>query len=128
MIASVEYFIISVKGVENMIGDNIKKYRRENNISQEELAEKIGVTRQSISLWETNQTQPTIDNIVAIAKIFNLSTDDLLLGSDEQTIEPQNPQEFIENNTPTQTKKREKKRKACVLCVVAIIIAIIGTI
>ena len=84
MIASVEYFIISVKGVENMIGDNIKKYLRENNISQEELAEKIGVTRQSISLWENNQTQPSIDNIVVIAKVFNLSTDDLLLDSSFQ--------------------------------------------
>ena len=54
-----------------MISDNIKKYRKENNLSQDELAEKLGVSRQSISLWETGQTQPTIENIIALARIFN---------------------------------------------------------
>lgn len=61
-----------------MLSDNIRKYRKENNMSQDELAEKIGVSRQSISLWETDQTQPTIDNIIALAKIFNISSDLLL--------------------------------------------------
>ena len=61
-----------------MISDNIKKYRKENNLSQDELAEKLGVSRQSISLWETGQTQPTIENIIALARIFNVSTDEIL--------------------------------------------------
>lgn len=61
-----------------MLADTIKKYRKENNLSQDELAEKLGVSRQSISLWETGQTQPTIDNIVALSKIFNISADALL--------------------------------------------------
>ena len=47
-------------------------------MSQDELAEKLGVTRQSISLWETGQTQPTLDNIVALAELFGISTDALL--------------------------------------------------
>ena len=128
MIASVEYFIISVKGVENMIGDNIKKYRRENNISQEELAEKIGVTRQSISLWENNQTQPSIYNIVVIAKVFNLSTDDLLLDLEEQAIETKELQETSETTTSIQNQKRKKSNRTWILCIVASIIAIIGTI
>lgn len=41
-----------------MLSDNIKNYRKKNNMSQDELAEKLGVSRQSISLWETGQTQP----------------------------------------------------------------------
>ena len=61
-----------------MISDNIKKYRKENGLSQDELAEKLGVSRQSISLWETGQTQPTIENIIALARIFNVSTDAIL--------------------------------------------------
>ena len=58
-----------------MLGDNIRKYRKLNNMSQDELAEKLEVTRQSISLWETGQTQPSLDNIVALAKIFNITTE-----------------------------------------------------
>lgn len=65
-----------------MISDNIKKYRKQSNMSQDDLAEKLGVSRQSISLWETGQTQPTIDNIIALAKIFNISSDMLLGDSD----------------------------------------------
>ena len=64
-----------------MLSDNIKKYRKENNLSQDELAEKLGVSRQSISLWENGQTQPTIDNIIALARIFNVSTDAILENS-----------------------------------------------
>ena len=45
-----------------MLSDNIKNYRKKSNMSQDELAEKLGVSRQSISLWETGQTQPTIEN------------------------------------------------------------------
>lgn len=65
-----------------MLSDNIKNYRKKNNMSQDELAEKLGVSRQSISLWETGQTQPTIDNIIALSKVFNISSD-MLLGSSE---------------------------------------------
>ena len=61
-----------------MLSDNIRNYRKENNLSQDELAEKLGVSRQSISLWENGQTQPTIDNIIALAKIFNITADELL--------------------------------------------------
>lgn len=61
-----------------MISDNIKKYRKANNMSQEELAQKLDVSRQSISLWENGQSQPTIDNIVALTKIFGISYDELL--------------------------------------------------
>ena len=61
-----------------MLSDNIRKYRKLNRMSQDELAEKLEVTRQSISLWETGQTQPSLDNIVALAKLFGVSVEDLL--------------------------------------------------
>ena len=68
-----------------MLQENIKKLRKKNNMSQEELAEKLGVSRQSVSLWETGQTQPTIDNIIALAKIFNTSTDEILGNTSAET-------------------------------------------
>ena len=61
-----------------MLGENIRNLRKENKISQEELAERLSVSRQSISLWENGQTQPTIENIVAIADVFGVSTDDII--------------------------------------------------
>ncbi|MBP3494534.1 MAG: helix-turn-helix transcriptional regulator [Oscillospiraceae bacterium] len=53
-------------------------------MSQDELAEKLKVTRQSISLWETGQTQPSLDNILALAKLFHVSTDDLLAADESE--------------------------------------------
>lgn len=73
-----------------MLCDNIRKYRKLNGMSQDELAEKLEVTRQSISLWETGQTQPSLENIVALSKLFNVSTDELLTGI-ESDLSPVNP-------------------------------------
>lgn len=65
-----------------MIGDNIKRLRKASGMSQDELAEKLNVTRQSVSLWENGQSQPTIDNILALAKLFGITTDELLLAQE----------------------------------------------
>ena len=79
-----------------MLSDNIRNLRKENRLSQDELAEKLGVSRQSISLWETGQTQPTIDNILALSRIFGVSSDVILGSADgtgtpvEKTPEPKN--------------------------------------
>ena len=75
-----------------MLGDNIRKYRKLNNMSQDDLAEKLNVTRQSISLWENGQTQPTIENIIAIAEVFGVATDDILktkttIENDDNTVD-----------------------------------------
>lgn len=72
-----------------MLSENIRNYRKKNNLSQDELAEKVGVSRQSVSFWETGQTQPTIDNIIALTKIFHI-TSDMLLGNGDNTEAPQN--------------------------------------
>lgn len=58
--------------------DNLKKIRKENNLSQEELAEKLGVSRQSVSKWESGQAYPEMDKMLELCKIFNLNIDDLL--------------------------------------------------
>lgn len=75
-------FIAFKKGCAYMIPDNIRKLRKKNHMSQDELAEKLGVSRQSVSLWENGQTQPTIENIIALAKVFDVSSDEILMGTD----------------------------------------------
>lgn len=60
------------------IGQKIYNLRTMNNISQEELAEKLSVSRQSVSKWEMEQVLPQIDKVLQICEIFNISTDELL--------------------------------------------------
>ncbi len=68
------------------IGEKIVKLRCSKNISQEELAEKLGVSRQSISKWEMDQALPQIDKVLQLSEIFAISTDELL--HDKIDIEP----------------------------------------
>ena len=60
------------------LADNLKKIRKDNNLSQEDLAEKLGVSRQSVSKWESNQAYPEMDKVLQICKMFNVKLDDLL--------------------------------------------------
>ena len=66
------------------LGNQIKTYRTNMNLSQEDLADRIYVTRQTISNWENNINEPKISYVISIAKFFNVSTD-YLLGMDEET-------------------------------------------
>lgn len=59
------------------LGERILKHRKKAGISQEELAVRLNVTRQSISLWETDQTIPSLDSLIALAEIFDVSLDAL---------------------------------------------------
>lgn len=61
------------------IGQKIIQLRNAADISQEQLAETLGVSRQSISKWEMDQALPQIDKIIQLAEIFSVSTDELLL-------------------------------------------------
>ena len=63
--------------------DQIKHYRKQAGLSQEKMAEKIGVSRQAITKWENGTGTPDISNLMAIANLFQLSIDELL--SNEKT-------------------------------------------
>lgn len=58
--------------------ENLKKLRKENNLSQEQLAEELGVSRQAISKWESATAYPEMDKIIALCDKFNVNIDDLL--------------------------------------------------
>lgn len=70
-----------------LISERIRHYRKKCGLSQEELGEKLLVSRQTISLWEQGQTVPTIDNLIRLKDIFQVSTDEIL-GVEEESEEP----------------------------------------
>ena len=60
------------------LGEKIKELRIKNNLSQEELANKLGVTRQAVSKREQNLALPDTNNLILISKIFNVKIDELI--------------------------------------------------
>ena len=64
--------------MNNQFSENLKKIRKEHNLSQEQLADELGVSRQAISKWESAVAYPEMDKIIALCDKFNLNIDDLL--------------------------------------------------
>lgn len=62
--------------------EKLLNLRKANNMTQEQLAEKLDVSRQSISKWESGQVTPDIEKIVAISAVFDVTTDYLLKTTD----------------------------------------------
>ena len=60
------------------LSNNLKKIRKEHNLSQEQLAEKLGVSRQSVSKWESGQAYPEMDKVLQICQLFKVNIDDLM--------------------------------------------------
>lgn len=65
------------------LGKQIKKYRLENKLSQEELADRIYVSRQTISNWENDKSYPDINSLVLLSEVFKISLDRLIKGDIE---------------------------------------------
>ena len=94
--------------MNSSIGTRIKELRKVKNISQEELANELSVSRQTISKWESDTVSPDINNIEMISNFFEVSTDYLINGKENKTSTKQN-------------------NVWIVLCFIIGIIAIIGT-
>ena len=62
------------------LGERLTELRKKKNLSQEEVAEKLNVTRQTVSKWELDQSTPDFDKIVPICKLYNISSEELLTG------------------------------------------------
>ena len=65
------------------IADRIQSLRKRQGLSQEELADSVGVSRQAVSKWERAESAPDTDNIIALARLYGTSLDELLLGGRE---------------------------------------------
>ena len=80
------------------LGNHIKHYRNEKGLSQEELAERVYVTRQTISNWENNKNYPDINSIVLLSEVFEISIDNLIKGDLEQMKKEINSEEVKKLN------------------------------
>lgn len=78
--------------------NKIKYYRGEKEFSQEELAERVYVSRQTISNWENNKSYPDINSIVLLSEIFEISIDNLIKGDVEQMKKEINSEEVKKLN------------------------------
>ncbi|WP_270321803.1 helix-turn-helix transcriptional regulator [Weissella confusa] len=82
------------------IGENIQLHREQHGMSQQELADKLGVTRQSISKWENDTALPSFKSVLMIGDVFNLSLDELVRGDDRLIEEYEHEKGF--NLLPTE--------------------------
>ena len=62
------------------LGQRLMELRKEKHLSQEEVADKLNVTRQSVSKWETDQSTPDFDKILPICELFGITTEELITG------------------------------------------------
>lgn len=85
------------------LGEKLFELRKEKNLSQEEVADKLNVTRQTISKWETNQSTPDFDKIIPICELFEISTEELLTGNNKEEKRNQ------EQNQVTEKEKEKEK-------------------
>ncbi|HRX14571.1 MAG TPA: helix-turn-helix transcriptional regulator [Eubacteriales bacterium] len=106
------------------LNEKISKLRKQKGLSQEALAERLSVSRQAISKWETGESLPDMDNIAFLCKEFDVSADFLL----NDTVE--NPNEFcvLQENGQTVAKKLTTTRIAliCVSCVLVLALIFVG--
>ena len=82
------------------IADRLIKLRKQHGLSQEELADKLGLSRQAVSKWERAEASPDTDNLICLAKLYGVSLDELL-----------STEEDVETIVEEQVKKEDKNIK-----------------
>ena len=104
--------------------DNLKKIRKSKNISQEELAEKVGVSRQSVSKWETSEAYPEMNNMLELCKIFKCNLGDLV---NDNMVDLDSLDEEVKMSVVKFKKEKQKQMKGIskVLSLVGKITAIV---
>lgn len=73
-----------IEGVKSMISRNLKTLRKISKYTQEEVADKIGVSRQAVAKWENGETVPDINNCLALAELYGVTLDDLVNYSNDE--------------------------------------------
>ena len=100
------------------LNESIGRLRRERGMSQEKLAEEMGVSRQAISKWESGQSVPELEKIVALSTIFGVTTDSLLKSSEiddlsvkTEMLEKQQQQMLVREQRQRQILIENKSRR-----------------
>lgn len=103
----------------NKVGDKIYNLRKEKKLSQEELAEKLNVARPTISRWENNAVQPTMENIKSLCEMFNVAISYFFDNEEEiAVVKAESPEQAEEN-------KNIKKGKFKTLKIVSIVVGMV---
>ena len=89
-------------------GDNLRNLRKSKNLSQEDLSERVGVSRQSVSKWESGAAYPEMNNLLILCKIFNCRINDLL---SEKIEDFDSFDEEVKMNIAKLNKQEQKKVK-----------------
>ncbi len=89
-------------------GENLKRLRKEKKLSQEELAEKVGVSRQSVSKWETGDAYPEMNNILELCKIFHCHINELV---NDSILDVESLDEDVMNCVVKFKKEQQQKMK-----------------
>ena len=100
------------------LGNNIKDKRKSLNISQEYVAEQLGVSRQAVSKWETNQSEPSTDNLIKLANVFDSDVNEM--------ISPKRYSEERKNTEKTVADKVQKNIKMQLSAIFGRIFLLIG--
>lgn len=93
------------------LSEKIMELRKKSGWSQEELAEQLGVSRQSVSKWENGESVPELDKIIRMSELWNVSTDFLLKEEETMQEEPveENTSEFEDESTETYQKEQAQR-------------------
>ncbi len=114
------------------VGAKIQYYRKKNGLSQEELGQKMLVSRQTVSLWEMDKTLPTVDNLIRLKAVFSISVDDILNGeepTEENNKLPEETYSFQYNQDDLKEifkKMRSPIIKRIIIFTLAFLFALIG--
>lgn len=84
--------------------NRLLQYRKKHNLSQEELANKIGVSRQAVSKWERAEASPDTDNLILLAEIYGVSLDELLKGESNNSSKSEAEQETVQGESADNTQ------------------------
>lgn len=83
--------------MKSKLGENLKRIRKEHNLSQEEFAEDLNVSRQAVSKWESNISYPEMDKILLICEKYNLNIDELFNQNYKEVKENRNCKKYLTN-------------------------------
>ena len=104
----------------NNLGERLFKLRRDKQLSQEEVADKLNVTRQTISKWETDQSMPDFDKVVPLCELYGITPDELF-------IELKGNKNSNNNELEEEKLKASKKAKGIAISVVLYFLGVVWT-
>ena len=106
----------------NNLGERLYELRKDKKLSQEEVAEKLNVTRQTISKWETDQSMPDFDKVVPLCELYGITPNELFIEIKENNSEKNTSSDI---NLEEEKIKTSKKAKGIALSVVLYFLGIV---